>query len=486
VAHQLGEWEDERGPWTLSDPPTEEELERERRELLEPALPKVRERLWEDLLLAEIWERVLDERARRMLFRMTLLRRPWEPELNLVLGEPEEQEEQARETAERLRRTSLLEQVELWRATGEGRSERVRHYTLHPATAQFIVERFGEHGELARAAHLRVGEVLEAQARSSPYIETDIEAGHHLLAGGGPNRASGLLIWASEALQQRGRIGEGLGILEPFLAELVLRAMRPELAGRLLGTVGSGHYRLGRAEKAIGYYERALVISRETADRQSMGVQLGNLGLAYADLGEVEKAIGYYEQALVISREIGDRRLEGNRLGNLGNAYADLGEVEKAIGYHEQALVISREIGDRHSEGNSLGALGWAYARLGEAGKAIGYYEQALVISREIGDRHGEGARLGNLGTTYTTLGELEKAIGCHEQALVISRELGDRRGEGYDLGSLGLAYALLGEVEKAIGYTEHALRIGQEIKHPQIIRNASAQLEKLRGSSMS
>jgi hypothetical protein len=172
VAHQLGEWEDERGPWTLSDPPTEEELERERRDLLEPALPEVRERLWEDLLLAAIWERVLDERARRMLFRMTLLRRPWEPELNRVLGEPEEPEEQARETAERLRRTSLLEQVELWRATGKGRPERVRRYTLHPATAQFIVERFGEHGELARAAHLRVGEVLEAQIRRSPYIET--------------------------------------------------------------------------------------------------------------------------------------------------------------------------------------------------------------------------------------------------------------------------------------------------------------------------
>jgi len=35
-------------------------------------------------------------------------------------------------------------------------------------------------------------------------------------------------------------------------------------------------------------------------------------------LGQVEKAIEYYEQALVISKEIGDKRGEGNRLGNLG------------------------------------------------------------------------------------------------------------------------------------------------------------------------
>jgi tetratricopeptide (TPR) repeat protein len=47
--------------------------------------------------------------------------------------------------------------------------------------------------------------------------------------------------------------------------------------------------------------------------------------------GHVEKAIKYYEDALVISREIGGQRGEGNHLGNFGNAYGDLGQVEKAI-----------------------------------------------------------------------------------------------------------------------------------------------------------
>ncbi|MCP4656695.1 MAG: ATP-binding protein, partial [bacterium] len=63
VAHALAAWEDDRGPWQLSDPPSAAELERERRELVEPALPRVREKLWDDLLLAEIWDRVLDDRA---------------------------------------------------------------------------------------------------------------------------------------------------------------------------------------------------------------------------------------------------------------------------------------------------------------------------------------------------------------------------------------------------------------------------------------
>ncbi len=60
----------------------------------------------------------------------------------------------------------------------------------------------------------------------------------------------------------------------------------------------------------------------------------------------MERAIGYYEQALVIAREIGDRRGEGNALGNLGIAYADLGQVERAIGLLEQAMRIGQEIKD--------------------------------------------------------------------------------------------------------------------------------------------
>ena len=54
------------------------------------------------------------------------------------------------------------------------------------------------------------------------------------------------------------------------------------------------------------HHKQALVISREIGDRRGEGADLGNLGLVYADLGEVQKAIGYYEQALVIAREIQD------------------------------------------------------------------------------------------------------------------------------------------------------------------------------------
>ncbi|HSJ75616.1 MAG TPA: hypothetical protein VK899_05445, partial [Gemmatimonadales bacterium] len=169
LSHALTEREDREGPWRLPEEPSEADLEREWAELMAPVLPDVREKLWANLLLAEIWERVLDDRARRMLFRMTLLRSPWEWKLVSVLGEEGEDEKAAFVTAERLRGTSLLEFMEL---------AGTRRYTLHPTTVQFVRDHFGYDEALHCAGHRRIAEFLEVETRTSRLIEVGIEVGY--------------------------------------------------------------------------------------------------------------------------------------------------------------------------------------------------------------------------------------------------------------------------------------------------------------------
>jgi tetratricopeptide (TPR) repeat protein len=463
LAHALADREDSGVPWRLPKNPTKADLELEWTELVKPELPRVQGNLWANLLLAEIWDRVLDDRARRMLYRITLLRRPWEWKLAAVLGEEGEAEEAAFATAESLRRTSLLETNEIPGRPAAGTAVTVRRYILHPDTAQFVRFRFGNDEPLRRATHRRLGDYLEAETRASFTLETHLEAGHHLFLAREYDRAIELLRPASYWLRDHGQVRESLQVLDPFLDEQVRRAMRLHQVGQLLGAVGVAHYRLGEVKTAVKCYEQALVIDREIRDRRWEGADLGNLGLAFAALGEVEKAIGYYEQALDIAREIGDRQGEGDVVGNLGTAYRRLGKVEKSIKYYEQALVIDREVGDRRGEAADLGNLGSAYLQLGELKQAVRLYEQAFVIDREIGDRQGEANALGNLGLTYAALGEVEKAIGLYEQQLLIVRGIADLQGEGSALGNLGLVYAALGETEKALRYFEQHLVIARE-----------------------
>ena len=67
VEDALAKWRDKRGEWVLSEPPKSEEVEEEWLELVKPCLPQVAEKLKDNLLLEALWERVLDEAARRFL-----------------------------------------------------------------------------------------------------------------------------------------------------------------------------------------------------------------------------------------------------------------------------------------------------------------------------------------------------------------------------------------------------------------------------------
>jgi tetratricopeptide (TPR) repeat protein len=254
--------------------------------------------------------------------------------------------------------------------------------------------------------------------------------------------------------------------------------------GSSLGNLGLVYSTLGQFNKAIEQYQQALLIAREINDKQSEGIHLGNLGIAYSTLSQFDKAIEQYQQALLIAREINDKQSEGAHLGNLGNAYCQLGQSEKAIEQHQQALLIVREIDYKQGEGNLLGSLGIAYYQLGQFDKAIEQHQQALLIAREINDRQSEGSHLGNLGKAYYKLGQFDKARDLCQQALLIAREIGDRQNEGIQLGNLGESYVVLGNLDKAIEYYQAGLKISREVGDKvnigEILKNFGCAYEKL------
>ena len=228
--------------------------------------------------------------------------------------------------------------------------------------------------------------------------------------------------------------------------------------------LGGLSYSRSEYHKAKRCYEKAVAITVSYGDRIREAIIYGNLGRVVQSLGEYDKAEKYYKKALEIRKKTGDREEEANDYGNLGTLFYSLGEYEKAKEYTEKALAIRKEIGDREGEAADYGNLGTLFQSLGEYGKAKEYTEKALAIRKEIGDREGEAADYGNLGTLFQSLGEYGKAKEYTEKAIAIRKEIGDRKGEAADYGNLGTLLYLLGEYEKTKEYTERALAIRKEI----------------------
>ena len=231
------------------------------------------------------------------------------------------------------------------------------------------------------------------------------------------------------------------------------------------GSIGLAFDSLGKFDRAIRYYKKALVIAKEIGDKINESKCYTNLGIVCDYLGKPRKAIEYHQKALAIDKEIGDRVGESACYTSLGIAHRSLGNFAKAIEYYKKSLKIDKELEDKVGEATCLGNLGIAFDDLGDHKKAIEYYEKSLKISREIGNKVGESKCYTNLGIAYDCLGDPKRAIGYHEKSLKIDRDIGNRDGESKCYTNLGIAYRDLGDLERAIENHQKALKINKEIR---------------------
>lgn len=254
---------------------------------------------------------------------------------------------------------------------------------------------------------------------------------------------------------------------------------------RLLNNIGGAYDILGEPRKALDCYNRALPLWETLDDAVVRGDTLNNIGVSYYNLGELQNSLDYYNRALSVRRAGGYPRREADTLDNIATNYTALGEPQQALEYLGQALELRRAAKDVQGEANSLNQLGYAYIVLGEIAKALDFYNQALPLRRMAGDRRGEAITLRNIGAAYTSLDQPQKAVEYHEQALKILSAIGSRREEAFTLLHLGKAYALSGDAQKGADYYAQALSIFQALSDrlgEARARQSLAEVESARG----
>jgi len=223
----------------------------------------------------------------------------------------------------------------------------------------------------------------------------------------------------------------------------------------------------------------ALASVRELGDRRGEAWVLNNIGMVLGQQHEND-AVGYFEQALAILRQTGDRADMARTTNNLAFCYLVLGRHEEAVEALLAALDLQRELGLRYGEGVALCNLAEAYLDLGQYGDAIACSQQALVVVREVGSLRYEGYALYNLGRAHLELGDGAQAAGLFERSLAVHRAVGDRYGEAQVLVCIGNAHALAGRVAEARGVLARAHSLFEALGEDGRAAGLSAQLDEL------
>ncbi|KPJ58830.1 MAG: hypothetical protein AMJ46_13515 [Latescibacteria bacterium DG_63] len=234
--------------------------------------------------------------------------------------------------------------------------------------------------------------------------------------------------------------------------------------GSTLMGLGGIHYDRDDYDTALRCFQESLQIQRQIENKRGEGSALNGIGNIHYNLGNYDTALDHFGQSLQIWRELGDRLGEGNALNNIGNVHLDRGHYDVALSSYEQSLAIKRQIGDKLGEANVLNNIGNIYATRGDFLRSLTDYEESLEIQRQIGNRLGEGDALGNIGYVYWNRADYEMALSRYEQSLAVRKEIRDKEGQWESQHHLCKLWLNVGDREKALGRAKEAARIAETV----------------------
>lgn len=170
---------------------------------------------------------------------------------------------------------------------------------------------------------------------------------------------------------------------------------------RLYAMVGNLLRHQSEYERAIAYYEHALVCLNGQPDPQVHTFILGGLGEVAFRQGRYEAARGLYQSYMEIGRQTGDVRYVANAFNALGRLATVKADFAEALEYHHEG----RYLCEAHQYPTGLA---WMFNALGELDRARGEYAKATQHFQESAAIF---QRLGNLGAEMLALQNLAFAL---------------------------------------------------------------------------
>jgi len=222
---------------------------------------------------------------------------------------------------------------------------------------------------------------------------------------------------------------------------------------------------VGKRKGAEISLNKALKYCRKIKDKDNESLILMSMGNLYGDMGQWDKAIGYFKKSLLISKEIDNLRREARIINNIGLINLFKGDTSTGYVNLKESLTLCETIKAEDIYIMALNNMGIYYDIVGEWRKALDIYKKSLSISKKNNNIIEMSNTMGNIGFAYSSLNESEQAIYYFKESIKISERIGDIYNKGINYIHLGEEYLRKDKFKEVKYYISYAEKIFKELE---------------------
>jgi tetratricopeptide (TPR) repeat protein len=203
---------------------------------------------------------------------------------------------------------------------------------------------------------------------------------------------------------------------------------------------------LGDFVQAQHYYEAALALAEQIADRREATKTRSHLATVLAERGQFEQAFDHWKTALAYVRSVRDQTLLASVLASQANGFFLAVQYPDAIEAAREARSLFEGFGEIDGLSLAMQVLADAHAELGNLTEAEDFAMQ--VIQTEEPASRSDALR--TLGIVKLKQGHYQEAERFIQQSIAMAQEIESPYNEAYARRVLGSIYQAQGERDKA------------------------------------
>lgn len=244
------------------------------------------------------------------------------------------------------------------------------------------------------------------------------------------------------------------------------------LKGLSYKTKGVGYYYSSSQDKAISFYDSAIVSYSLAGDSAGIATCLNNIAVSLHLSGNLQQSIDYHFKSLAIREKLKSLSDIAMSYQEIGITLDELGKTRDAINYTLKALEIYKKLNDQVCTARALNNIGTEYNSLHINDSAIFFYKQAIEVYFDINYKRGLAITFLNIANNYTILSDYQEAMKYYNQSLELAKELNDVRVEIGALTCMASMLKNLKQYNKSEKCFNEAIHLSKTADYPILKRD--------------